>query len=657
MKEFFGKEGWLKDFIPGFEFRDDQLRMSEFVLDSVVDLKNCIVEAGTGIGKTLAYLIPVVQYAVANQKKVHISTETKALQKQLVEKDIPIVEGILKKSGCRDFRHSLCLGSSNYPCRRRFEALMSRGRYRAEDSGFMGILKERFDSDLVFTRFDVRVPGRVWGEICRESDACGHQRCFFSRRCPYLLARKEWADSDVLIMNHHLFFTNIASGRSYLPAGDIAVFDEAHSVGEIASSQMGFTAGYFDLLELMRIMTGSSKRRGLADLIPETQKAGQVKKLCGKIITESGKFFEGLRSRLGGESYYTRIRDADGRGTAIVGLVKDLMVILAGVDDLGDAEEHARMEFDIIRGRIFLFQEALGSFVHRTCEGWVYWIERDKNDILGDVVLKGQPVDVSVPMRESVYSSYDSCAFVSATITVEKDFSFFASNLGLDSYRSISIDSTFSFRDQVVLYIDGASALQENPQNTERITGISSEIIKMMNGNCLMLFTSYKMLGETRELLGDMIDHEIYSQDLSSASEAFDMFVNGENSVLMGTQSYWQGIDLPGDLLRSVIMVKLPFAVPNYPPCEARIEMIREAGGNPFLSYQVPEAVIKFRQGFGRLIRSRSDRGIVAVLDSRILHKSYGRVFLKSLPECRVVYTLDDLARAYSALDGVKASL
>jgi ATP-dependent DNA helicase DinG len=319
---------------------------------------------------------------------------------------------------------------------------------------------------------------------------------------------------------------------------------------------------------------------------------------------------------------------------------------------MGEAEEEfddefLRMEYDIAMGRLFQFTENLAGFISMNDENFVYWIERSDRELLGDVFLKGQPVYVSRIMEEDVLPHDSSSIFVSATLSTGGDFRYTAERLGLSRQKSIILESSFNFREQMVIYLAPGLSNPNSHDFIEKSAGITSQIITHLGGNCLVLLTSYRSLEAMKEKIRELTDFPVFSQDEYTSSRAVEMYRDHDNSILMGTHSFWQGIDLPGDLLRGVIMMRLPFSVPDSPVIEAKMERLAAQGKNPFLSFQVPDAVIRFRQGFGRLIRSGSDRGIVAVMDPRIVTKPYGRYFISSVPECETVYTLDDLVKKF----------
>lgn len=649
MKDIFGEHGYISQIIPSFEFRKDQIQMGEFILERLYDSENAIIEAGTGTGKTLAYLVPAVMYALEQDKKIAISTETKALQKQLIDKDLPIVRELANKYLGSDITYSLCLGGSNYPCRKRFESAIQTGKFSTRELKKLESVRNLFSGKKIFTSFDVSIPGHVWSEINREGETCNSYRCLFAQVCSYQMARKEWSQSNILVMNHYLFFTNIASGKTYLPQCEVIVFDEAHSLEEIAASQMGFNLGYRELLEIIGLFKSDKKHHIIAAIGDEKLRTDCIE-IVHKIIPEITRFFEHIRDMVRSEKYYFRVREPIQTGKTLVDFLKEFMLLLAGAEKEFGEEHPLRIEFDIARGKLFSGIESLSSFIFQSNENYVYWIERETDALLGDLYVRGQPVDIAELFNREVITCYDSSIFVSATLAVNEDFSYIVGRLGIENHRTLPLKSSFDYRSQAVLYIARDMADPANDAYNNQASHDAAEIINYLNGNCLLLFTSYKTLREVKNSLCKLIELPIYSQDVMSPTDAFDRYVSDINSVLMGTHSFWQGIDLPGDLVRGVLVMKLPFAVPDSPPMEARMERIALTGKSPFTAIQIPEAVIRFKQGFGRLIRSSTDRGIVAVLDSRVFNKPYGKIFLKSIPECRVVYSLAELKHEYSKM-------
>ncbi len=646
METIFGKDGALAVLRERFDYRPEQLAMARFIEEVLVEQETGLVEAGTGVGKTIAYLAPAILYCLENEKKLAISTETRTLQKQLIDKEIPLAQEALRRARGKGFTYALCLGGSNYPCRMRYEAMLSHGKFAREDMGVLDDLRERFDGGEVFTRLDVRLRSGLWEQICRESDVCSVNSCPHGKGCAFQQARKEWARANVLVLNHYLFFANIASGRTYLPGIDVVIFDEAHALEDIAGDQLGFGVSYSDMMDVLsRFYRRGAKRHILSNVKSAAERKRAIAQI-NRIASEMSVFFEGVRGRLPGQKLSARVREPLTEGRELVGACREFLKTVEDLEDQID-EPYAKIEYDIARGRLFSVVENLNAAVYSESDEYVYWLERSEDELLGDIQVKGQPVDVAPVLEREVFAHYDSCIYVSATLAVNGDFSFIANRLGIPEYRHLLLQSPFDFQEQVVLFLQKGGDEPGAKNYAVDSARVAAEVIRHLDGNCLVLFTSYRMLEEVKDELVRIVEHPVFAQGEYPAPEAMELYLDTPSSVLMGTHSFWQGIDLPGDLLRGVIMMRLPFSVPDRPTVQVKLERLEQQGLNPFNAYQVPNAVIKFRQGFGRLIRGREDRGIVAVLDPRVVGKSYGRIFLKSLPQCRVVYSIDEMKSAF----------
>lgn len=648
MKEIFYPGGYLDNNLNGYEYRESQLLMADFVYERLNSPENGIVEAGTGTGKSMAYLIPALKYALENGKKISLSTETKALQQQLLDKDIPLVKQIFREHFSRDFKYSLCLGSANYPCKRRFEIALKKGTFAADDMPWINRVSSLYREKKIFTLFDADIPASLWNEINRDPEVCTQQRCFYFNNCAFQAAKREWAQSDLLVMNHYLFFSNIASGKAYLPVTDAVIFDEAHSMETIAAKQLGFSIDYESLVLLLQRFHPRGKRGVISSFARESVRDEALKAL-DTLAKEAQIFFEKVRDSFFSSKNTIRLTVPLNYGEELTSAFRKFLLVLDEAES-GLEEDDDKAEFDSARGRILAYAEAFYSFITLGRDNYVYWIERKSSDLMGNVSLLGQPVEICSTMQIDVFSFYESSIFVSATLSVKKDFSFFISTSGFINGKGLALESPFNFKKQMSLYLAKDIPSPESSSYPEAVSRNIIEIINIVNGNCLILFTSYRMLREVKDLISVKISNTIYSQDEMSASRALKFYMEDRNSVLMGTHSFWQGIDLPGDLLRGVIITRLPFAVPDTPVMEAKFERLKEMGKNPFIHLQIPEAALKLKQGAGRLIRRGDDRGIVAILDSRIVTKSYGPVFVDSLPEVKAVKNLKDLTAQYKTL-------
>ena len=651
--EIFAEGGILSGLVDGYEYREAQEEMASCILETLYGSGRCIVEAGTGVGKTMAYLVPALYYAISEKKRLAVTTETKALQQQIMLHEIPIASAIVEKLTGEKPRYSLCLGSSNYPCKKRLEMVKTQGDMSSSQVKVVETLEKFMKGKGVVTRFDLRTGEDLWQKVCRDPESCGMNRCRYASQCVFLRAKKEWQESHLLVMNHYLFFTNIASGKSYLPDMDAVFFDEAHSLERIASTQLGFRLSARQLGETLDRLT--RKRRGdtiIQQVLPPNASA-KVPRMVDDILREADIFFLNLQRSFPLDSQVFRQRDPLPEGKKLVNELKRVLEFLeAHVNE--ECDELLLGEFDMLRGRLFQFVDNLDSFISMGNRNFVYWMERQKNVLIGEVDLLGQPVDIAEIFSRDVADFYQSLCFVSATLAINNDFSYIASRLGLQDHVSMVCRSPFRYAQQSILFLnrDGLSPVQDN--YTANAAKDAARIISMVGGRTLVLFTSYSMLDSVKTHLEEMLPCSIYSQGDMPAADVLAAYKNDVNGVLLGTHSFWQGIDLPGDLLRCVIIMRLPFGAPDNPPVQARIERITGSGGNAFAGYQLPEAVLLLKQGFGRLIRSSKDTGVVAILDSRILGKQYGTVFLRSLPGSKRVYSLEDLEKEITGLMGIE---
>ncbi len=644
MERFFGTSGILRDHLPHYEFREQQLMMADFIRDRLFCKENGLIEAGTGIGKTMAYLVPSIIYSVENDKKIAVSTETKALQKQLVDKDVPIVRDVLAPLGY-DFSFSLCLGSSNYPCKRRFEAVVKSGRFSKSDAATAEDIGRLFSQKKVFSRYDVSSTNSFWNSICREPDSCNSFTCPFQNGCVYQKAKKEWASSRLLIMNHYLFYTNIASAKTYLPDFDLVIFDESHALEHVGASQLGFEISRDDLIEILAVFSKRHKHHLLTHFGSISSQKEAID-LINRVEMEADRFFEYLNPRLKKNSS-ARMMEPLPEGETLLSAIRSLLGLLEK-STRSIEDDFIRLDLEIAQGKLFSFHQNLMSVVFREKEEQVYWLERSDAVYNGNIVIKSQPLSISEIMLQEVNGYYESALYTSATLSVNGDFSYFVDCLGIERYQSLLLDSPFDYKNNVLLYTDRTAIQPDSVEYARHIAEVSANIINIVQGNCLILFTSYRLLKEVFEILASLIPYRIYRQGDYPVTEVLSRYIEDDGSVLMGTNSFWQGIDLPGDILRGVIITRLPFSVPDYPPFQARSEKVISLGKNPFYSIQIPDAVIRFKQGFGRLIRRSTDHGIIAVLDSRLHHKGYGKLFIESLPECKVVTSIQDIAAHYS---------
>jgi ATP-dependent DNA helicase DinG len=648
MIKIFGKEGILGNVHDKFEFRNEQLQMAEFVYELLADNRSGIVEAGTGVGKTLAYLAPAILHCIDSNKILAVSTETKALQKQLIDNDLPLVRALLDEHGI-DFKYSLCLGSSNYACTRRFQSLVERGGFSKRDIHHVESLSDKIHSRKVFSRFDLSMPDYIWSSVSREPDSCSNYKCQHFSTCVFQQAKKEWSESNILVMNHYLFFTNISAQKTYLPLFDVVVFDEAHSIEDICADQLGFSVKDTDLGELIKGYFTSQHREKICGASRAENLVNRTNEIAVRVMGEGESFFESMKNGLGDKTTVRCISPSGDQAKVLIDLLEEFLKALSEIASKID-DDNVIFEFDLFRSRVFQLSENLKSFSYHTHESYVYWKEKLDAGLLGSICLRGQPLDVGGIICREVNSCYSSVLYTSATLSINGSFNYARERLGLENGRELLLHSPFNFKEQTLLYLSRSNIDPDNPLFIDTIAGEIATIVESLDGNCLVLFTSYRSMAQTREKLEALTSRTMHVQGDSPAASVLNNYIKDDGSVLMGTHSFWQGIDLTGDLLRGVIITRLPFSVPDRPHIQARLEKFIEKGLNPFNSYQVPEAILKFKQGFGRLIRSSTDRGVVAVLDPRISKKNYGHSFIRSIPECTIVSTMDELVSGISKI-------
>ncbi len=646
MEKFFGPNSLLLDISDSFVYRKAQRDMAEFISSSLKRGGSSIIEAGTGVGKSLAYLIPAIIYAVEFDKKIAISTETKTLQRQLLTCDIPIAEKVLKSANF-NFSFSICLGSSNYVCKNRFSNFIQRGGYIQKDAEYIEAVNALIQSSTQFNRFDVSVPERIWREICRIPEYCTNYKCSFFSSCVFQQEKKRWLESNILIMNHHLFFSNIAAGKTYLPEIDVVIFDEAHSLEDICSELLGFSINENDLPELlneylMLKIHGKSLRKKINSRLLK-----EIESYIELLKKQNDLFFKDQNSLCGEKKHsiienksYDLHKNLFDHMQSFIECLREISLIVS--------DEEALFELDIYRNKAFILFENIRKYALLENDDYLFWADKSANNLFGSTNIHGQPIEIASIMKEKVISHYESQLFISATLSIDNSFNFISERLGIEEFNSVIIHSPFDYENQTLLYIPKK---QIPPNSHDYFEFLSQEVLsiaEITNGNCLVLFTSHSTMNLIYEKISEKTDRSIHIYGDTPASSVLNNYIQDTNSILFGTNSFWQGIDLKGDLVRAVIITKLPFSVPDKPINIARMKLIEKSEKNSFFDYYVPEAIIKFKQGFGRLIRSENDFGIISILDTRIFTKAYGKFFLQSIPRCTIITNIEELRNRYS---------
>jgi len=641
---FLGERGHFSTRMPGFEHRPEQVAMSDAVRRSLYDGHHLIVEAGTGTGKSLAYLIPAILWAVENNKKVVISTYTKTLQQQILNHDIPLLRDQLGVA----FRYSLCMGHENYLSLRRLQRAGQTGLFsRAEEDGQMQAIFDWAGTTATGLKGDLNfeVLPSVWEEVGRQKDQCLGKHCETYDSCFYFKARKKWFGAHLLIVNHHLFFANLAHGGAVLPSFDAVVFDEAQNVEDAATSFLGLEISNANLYYFLDRLFNPKTQRGILtrlqhDLVPAVRKQVLV------VRQAVDHFFNHLLEEYGRADRVLRFYKPLAVDNCIYVPMQELHELLKTVaGGLGSDED--QLDANSAANRCFEFNNTLSAFLNQNLPGYVYWLEIAERKRFPRVVLKGVPVNVSEALREQVFDKIDRIIMTSATLTTQRQFDFIKERIGFQPKEEKVLDSPFDYASQALTYVprDMPDPSEKMEVYVEGIAERCRELIHAAGGRTFILFTSYAVLNrvyEKLELLGR--EYPLLKQGDLPTGQMIQRFKEFP-SVIFGTSSFWQGVDIPGDALISVIITKLPFDVPNEPITEARLEDLKRRSIDPFSHYQIPRAIIQLKQGFGRLIRKKTDTGIVSILDSRVVNRGYGKRFLASLPQCRVVDDIEEVRR------------
>ena len=628
----------LCNILPNYEPRDEQLKMSAAIADALRNEEHLIVEAGTGVGKSLAYLIPLAEWVLDDaegQKRAVVSTYTKALQRQLVEKDLPF----LRDNIFGGLRFALCIGSENYICLRRLGQVKGHGLFDIDDTAHINILLKWARQTAAGVRAEIDVPQSLWQKVSRESDLCYGKDCKKYRDCFYQKAKQAERGSHILVTNHHLFFAHVASGWSVLPSFNAVIFDEAHEIEDVAADYLGVEISNFKLSRLLDSILSPQGKGLLTRLKWLTQdKFSEINIFINKVRLQGNALFQELSERLKNSSTL-RIRK---RGFIKNNLTESLHELSEALQMLQEMsrDEDEQKEISAFVSRIEAFGMSLHSIIEQEIENHVYWAEKEGRALR----LTATPVDIASIFKTQVFDNTGSAVLTSATLAANNNFDYIKERLGLLEAKTLLLSSPFNYGKQAQLYAPEDISEPNSEKFEKDLISRITEILSVMMGRTLVLFTSYSLLSKAANAI-DTPDIEILRQGDMDSYRLITEFRKNKNSVLFGTYTFWQGIDIPGDDLQCVIITRLPFDVPDAPVIEARMEALTREGKNPFHHYQIPRAIILLKQGFGRLIRTKTDKGIVVILDSRIRTRGYGLQFLKSLPACKKASSVSDIKK------------
>ena len=655
LHQFFGPGGLLSRTHPAYEFRRGQLQMAQAVEQALTEKRHLIVEEGTGTGKTLAYLMPVIRAG----KRVLVSTGTKNLQEQLFFKDIPFLEQALFPAGDRKLRVCYMKGRNNYLCRKKLYDLTGQPVLSGLDEieQYRAIAEwEKITETGDRAELDsLPESSTLWPHLDSRADKCLGQKCSQWERCFITEMHRRAQESDIIIVNHHLFFADLAIKQSaegapdagILPECAAVIFDEAHELENVAGSYFGVTVSNWRVEDLARDVESSLQRAKAL--------SAAISGALSSLRERSQLFFSVLPGGEGHLPFENRQEFLEENGDEYLGMMQSLGRLGSELQRLKQKPEEV---FNFIR-RVDELRVQLSFVMESNERNTVFWIERrggGKETARAGaparssrhVFLQATPIDVAPILRSCLFDQLECAVLTSATLAVGGGFEYIRRRLGLEHARELVLPSHFDYEHQAILYVPPDLPDPRTPQFAERAAARIRQLLEITRGRAFCLFTSYAQMNDIYNRLLGELEYPLLLQGDAPKRALLEEFRITPNAVLFGTSSFWQGVDVQGEQLSCVIIDRLPFEVPSDPVVAARVRAIDDEGGNAFYQYQVPAAVITLKQGFGRLIRSLHDRGLLTLLDNRILKKSYGRVFVESLPNYR---RTTDIAQVESFFD------
>jgi ATP-dependent DNA helicase DinG len=629
-----GADGSLARFLPGFECRPSQVQMAVLIRRAVEERLPAVIEAGTGTGKTLGYLAPLL----LAEKKTVISTATKTLQEQIFYKDLPL----LARATGREVDAVLMKGRKNYLCLYRYHQVFARPTlFKTGAKKIEKRIQEWLERTEYADRAELtwmRDDDPLWDALSSSSDQCLGSECPHWGECYLTALRWRAAQAQFIVVNHHLFFADLMVKKGgfgeIIPRFQAVLFDEAHTLEDIATAYLGISVSTNQLAELAADLDTElgriqGERAKAARLSPDMIRAGAEH--LRDLFSGAGE-----KGRLDQE---TLVPVREGPAREIRQGLRSLL------HDVSTGERPEEGPLPALLRRTQELCDHLDRILSLDDPQWLTWYENRRRTL----VLHASPLEIAASMKELLYQKVRRVIFTSATLSTAGTFDYFNGRLGLEEGTLSGIfPSHFDFENQTLLYIPRDLPLPSDTPFGDAIAGRIADLLKITSGRALVLFTSYHNMDLVHRHLTGNIPYTLYKQGDAPRSTLLEAFRADTHSVLLATGSFWEGVDVPGESLSCLIIDKLPFDSPGDPLVAARIEAIRSKGGNPFMNYQLPSAIIALRQGLGRLIRNTSDRGLLAILDARLLTSRYGRFFLGSLPKIPLTHGLEDVGRFFS---------
>ena len=649
---FFGSKSPLKAkaMESGFNYepRSQQIEMSYYVAESLENRHNLCIEAPTGVGKSFAYLVPAIILSRQTAHPVVISTETISLQEQLIQKDIPLLQELFNF----EFEAVLAKGRSNYLCKRRL--LLAIGSHSGDYLPLDSLKTQAEDiadeanqmTQCTKSDLNIEIDDRVWDTVCCELGNCKGPKCTFFRSCFYWVERKKWDKAEIIIANHALLFTDLKlksmedAETSLLPPYGALIFDEAHTLEDCAANHLGIKISKSGFRYQLNKLFNPERGKGL--LMRSGEDNLEMRAITAETHKAADSFFKNIHEKLiENRIDELRIRQPGEVQDTVTVSLNNLQKHLRNYITLQEDDDY-KQELTSLLQKLTGYHSDFFDFLNLNLTNFVYWIEKKGN--YENIFLNAAPINVSTLLQDLLFSRNFPVILTSATLSVNNSMDYYRNRVGFINGPEKTLGSPFDYSKQVKLFTSKKIPLPNDEQYEEKIVDHIKHFLQQTQGKAFVLFTSYYLLKKVaEELRSDLEDLNItlfVQGEGMSRTAMLNAFKKDINSVIFGTSSFWMGVDVPGEALSNVIITKLPFAVPSHPLNKARAEKVEEAGNSSFLHYSLPEAVLKFKQGIGRLIRKKNDKGIIVILDSRIVNKHYGKMFIKSIPECpHIIYS------------------